>query len=197
MSWLEEWQEESEVRLFLGSLDRLPQNYELDSSQPKARRREKEALNQFLKMEYPNSEIIKDQYGKPHFKNKQPHINYSHSQSHFLWGEHAEFPIGVDVETERPQLLKVAHKFCNDVELEYTVNGKNLPLLLAIWSAKESMFKAFGTGAVDFKEHMQIEPFELSDKGSLQATFRIPETRRLTIFYRRFNTSICTWTLWR
>ena len=196
MSWLEEWQVESGVRLFLGSFDRLPQNYELATSLSKARRRENDALNQFLKLYYPNSEIIKDEQGKPFFKNREIHFNYSHSQSHFFWGEHLEFPIGVDVESERPQLQKVAHKFCNSMEWDYTNKGTNSPLLLAIWSAKESMFKAYGKGEVDFKEHMQIEPFEFAESGHLNATFRSPEEHRLTIFYRRFNTSICTWTLW-
>jgi len=197
MSWLKEWQELEGVGLFLGSLDLLTQNYALEAAEPKYRNREKAAIQQFLKDRYPNNVIIKDENGKPFFSNQEIHFNYSHSQEDFFWGEHKQFPIGVDVECERPQILRVAHKFCNEEEWDYTQQGTNIAQLLAIWSAKESMFKAYGKGIVDFKLDMHIAPFTLKESGVLQANFYAGKERRLTIHYRRFNSSICTWTLWR
>ena len=197
MSWLEEWRETTGVRLFLAPLDSELQNYALQSALPKSRGREKAAVERFLIEHYPNIAIEKDAFGKPFFPRKKIHFNYSHSTDHFLWGEHEEFPIGVDIEYERPQLQRVAHKFCNEIEWNFTQNGSHLPTLLAIWSAKESMFKAYGKGEIDFKLDLSLEPFELGDKGEIQAHFGANQDRRLTIYYRRFNSSICTWTLWR
>lgn len=197
MSWLEEWHESAGVRLFLAPLESELQNYALESAPPKTRSREKATVQRFLGEYYPNLLITKDDYGKPYFPQEKIHFNYSHSTTHFLWGEHHEFPVGVDVECERPQLQRVAHKFCNEHEWAFTQNGTHIPMLLAIWSAKESMFKAYGKGEIDFKLDLSLEAFELQEKGEIQAHFGANQDRRLTIYYRRFNSSICTWTLWR
>lgn len=197
MSWLKEWQEPEGVRLFLGSFNLLTQNYAIETAEPKSRILEKTAVQQFLKEQYPGDFVKKDENGKPFFTGKKIHFNYSHSQTDFFWGEHNQYPIGVDVECERPQILRVAHKFCNEAEWNYTQQGTNISQLLAIWSAKESMYKAYGKGIVDFKLDMNIEPFVIEDSGVLVADFYAGQNRRLTIYYRRFNRSICTWTLWR
>ena len=59
------------------------------------------------------------------------------------------------------------------------------------------MLKAYGKGEIDFKLDLSLDPFELADKGEIKAHFGANQDRRLTIYYRRFNSSICTWTLWR
>lgn len=197
MSWLKEWQEPEGVRLFLGSFKLFTQNYAIETAEPKSRVIEKAVVQEFLNEHYPKNIIEKDENGKPFFTDQKIHFNYSHSQEDFFWGEHDQYPIGVDVECERPQILRVAHKFCNDSEWNYTKQGTNMDQLLAIWSAKESMFKAYGKGIVDFKLDMNIAPFSIKESGVLEADFYAGQNRRLTIYYRRFNRSICTWTLWR
>lgn len=59
----------------------------------------------------------------------------------------SDYPIGVDVETLRPQLAKVAHKFLTADESERfgCMKGdirSKLFYLLKIWTAKEATFKA-------------------------------------------------------
>ncbi len=193
---VEAWKEPEEVQLFVLPLKAYTQNYNFGTSIPRGRDLEKAALSEFLKDRHPLKTLQKDVHGKPHFGDGHPHFNYSHSQTHLFWGENPHFPMGVDIETLRPQLQRVAHKYCNPEELSYTDSGTKTRLLLAIWSAKESMFKAYGKGVVDFREDMHIDRFEDAENGILRGYFKTGNSRRLNIYYRRFNNSICTWTLW-
>lgn len=48
-------------------------------------------------------------------------------------------PIGVDVETLRPQLRKVASRFLSPEE---ALRNPDLPTLMALWTIKEAVYKA-------------------------------------------------------
>jgi 4'-phosphopantetheinyl transferase EntD len=196
MSWLQEWQDLQGTRLYLGPLNHEAQIYDLDPSISTSRSREKFALQRIIDEKYPELIIAKDVHGKPYFPKKELHINYSHSATHLFWGEHEKYALGVDVEITRSQLQRVAHKYCNETELNYTDNGVNTALLVAIWSAKEAMFKAYGKGAIDFRTDMQISPFTVEEEGTLIGFFGAGINVSLNISYRRFNNMICTWVLW-
>lgn len=196
MSWLQEWQDLNGTKLFLGSLNQETQIYDLDPSLSTSRSREKAALQRIIDEKHVDSIISKDLHGKPYFPKKELHINYSHCATHLFWGENPQFALGVDVEIDRFQLQRVAHKYCNETELNYTDNGVNTALLVAIWSAKEAMFKAYGKGTIDFRKDMQIEPFTVQEEGTLIGLFGAGMNKRLNISYRRFNNMICTWVLW-
>jgi phosphopantetheinyl transferase len=89
--------------------------------------------------------------------------------------------VGVDIEEVRPTVGKVQHKFVSEIELdvrkwelgkeqlEWVTEQLNeiqssagevqsivpdLELLTLIWSCKEAVYKWFGWGEVDFKEHI-------------------------------------------
>lgn len=90
---------------------------------------------------------------------KPVHPRGSISISHCSGGAAAIFGVGVevgiDMETERPQLSKIAHKFTTEEEKDlFPTAEKNT--LQFIWGVKESLFKLYGYGGVDFKEHLKI-----------------------------------------
>lgn len=73
-----------------------------------------------------------------------------------LWGTHKEKPIGVDVESVRPQIDKIKSKFCRPEEMVFANTSVKT---LLIWSAKEAMYKAYGKKEIDFREQMMVHPF--------------------------------------
>lgn len=186
------WNCSTGARLTVRSFDSILQSYNEDDGHIKGRNREKESVRRLSTLLHPNSEIQKDDWGKPFIPNG-PHINYSHSSSHVLWGEHPKHAIGVDIENERPQLFKLQSKFCSSEELTYLDTSDPLSQLLLIWSAKESIYKAYGKKSLDFKLHMQISPFEVSTEGTLEAVLHIEKEVPLSVHYKRLDTSVATW----
>ena len=70
-----------------------------------------------------------------------------------------------------------------------------IPYLLAIWSAKEAMYKAFGKKEVDFQKHMQILPFEISTEGVITANFLLDGLTQMNVHYLFNGEVIKCWTV--
>ncbi len=85
-------------------------------------------------------------------------ISISHSTNHCLLavGNSPHINIGVDIESPRPQLLRVAQRFLTPAE-EDSANlccdeTLKLGLLLKYWTAKEAVYKAALTPGLALKE---------------------------------------------
>jgi len=133
---------------------------------------------------HPETYIEKNEFGKPELavQNTQtslvnksvilPYINYSHTlildsktlepkkqqdkDCWVLWGTNSAQPIGVDIESLRPQIEKIKSKFCRPEELDFATTPIQT---LLIWSAKEAMYKAYGKKEIDFREQMRVHDF--------------------------------------
>lgn len=94
------------------------------------------------------------------FQEKKPvHPDGFVSLSHCQEGAAAIYSpcleVGIDVESRREQIVKIGHKFTHEQEQARF----KMPLqdqLQFIWGIKESLFKLYGYGNVDFKEHLNI-----------------------------------------
>ncbi len=70
---------------------------------------------------------------------------------------------GVDVELISPKVERVRHKFLSEPEqqmLETAAHNESktmITLLTSAWSIKESLFKWYGDGEVDFIDHLHID----------------------------------------
>ncbi|MGD2004135.1 MAG: GNAT family N-acetyltransferase, partial [Flavobacteriales bacterium] len=64
-----------------------------------------------------------------------------------------------DIETKRENLTRIAPKFTTEEELT-RFDCEPHTALQFIWGIKESLFKLYGYGSVDFKEHLEITAFE-------------------------------------
>ena len=109
-----------------------------------SRELEKSSVKEIIRLLHPNATLQKDDYGKPFLNSVNLHMNYSHAKNLIFWGEHESFKIGVDIEYLRPQLSKIKHKFCREDEFNFIPTDNEIHYLLAIWSAKEAMYKAYG-----------------------------------------------------
>lgn len=117
------------------------------------------ALIESIGLEYEG--IIKDEHGKPHLKEIAGEISLTHS---FPWiGAiyNAEKTVGIDWEQPKLKMLRIAHKFLSDKELEHAQEDINK--ICVYWCAKEALYKLYGKKSIIFKEQLPIEPFNLSD----------------------------------
>ncbi|RYF85811.1 MAG: 4'-phosphopantetheinyl transferase superfamily protein [Chitinophagaceae bacterium] len=73
--------------------------------------------------------------------------------------------VGVDIEVPQEKIERLQQKFLTDVEISIlNFNGYNKQQILTLaWSIKETIFKWYGDGQVNFKTHMQIQHCKVED----------------------------------
>jgi 4'-phosphopantetheinyl transferase len=106
--------------------------------------------------------VIKNSNGKPYLIGTNHHISLSHS-ANFISAIVAPFAIGIDVQYITEKIDRIKHKFLSEKEFQHYSEDQNLLMLHVYWGAKESLFKVYGLGSVDFKKHLYIEPFSIQD----------------------------------
>ena len=104
-------------------------------------------------------EVVYDEKGKPHLKNGNGYISFSHTRNFAAVIFHRTKNIGIDVETVRNRIEKISNKFLNDKEQAFIQNEKRIETLHIIWGCKEVLFKIHGKGGLDFKNQMLVHPF--------------------------------------
>jgi len=83
---------------------------------------------------------------------------------------------------------------CVLMNLCLRIRGTDTWALLLHWSAKEVMFKCMNTPEVDFREHLRIFPFTVTEKGAFSAEeYRTPEQRKFEIRYMLHPDFVLTW----
>ena len=111
---------------------------------------------------YSDFDLEYDEYGKPHLIDKK-HISITHSH-HFSAIIVSNEAVGIDIEMQRDIILKIAHKFVNEEELnrlQKTDLTDYIKKLTVKWGAKEAIFKIKNEKGISFKDHIQVAPFEL------------------------------------
>jgi len=100
---------------------------------------------------------------KPFLENEAYHFSISHCGYYAAVMVSTHHRVGVDVERITDKAVKIKHKFLSPFEqnmIDQLAEGNNQQLLCfitAAWSIKESLFKWYGDGEVDFIEHLLIK----------------------------------------
>jgi ribosomal-protein-alanine N-acetyltransferase len=102
--------------------------------------------------------------GKP--EHPMGHISLSHCKTGAVAAHSPNLAVGVDVELERSQLTKIAPKFVRADEQRFLEDLGTQQALQLIWGIKESLFKLYGEGGVDFREHLHITTLERTSDDS-------------------------------
>lgn len=116
-----------------------------------------------LEAGYTDFDLYYDIFGKPHLKDSQ-HISITHSHE-FAAIIISDQKVGIDIELQREKIKSIASKFC-DAELSFLFEQSQdyIPKLTVIWGAKEAIFKIRNEKGISFKNHIQVNPFELINK---------------------------------
>jgi phosphopantetheinyl transferase len=108
-----------------------------------------------------NFELAYTEHNKPFLKDSSVHISISHSHDKLVIICNTVESTGIDIELVRDKVLSIRHKFLNELESDFVKTDVHKHL--AIWAAKEAMYKAYGLKGVDFKEQMSVQNFEGDD----------------------------------
>ncbi|RYY12530.1 MAG: 4'-phosphopantetheinyl transferase superfamily protein [Chitinophagaceae bacterium] len=155
----------------------------------------------YLFHDFPLSEILIADTRKPYLPDEKYHFSISHCGSYAGVIASNSNRVGIDIEIISPRLYNIVHKFVNDKEKIFLeewepLTQMHLELTTILWSAKEALFKWYGLGQVDFKEHMQLSGpviFLANEWIELPFTFSKHENVHLKIMARVFGEIVLAW----
>jgi len=155
-------------------------------------------LLRFLFPDFPYEEILIADTSKPYIENETYHFSISHCGDYAAAIVSKTERVGIDIEIPSEKMLKIAHKFISESEhydiiqqkkQHHPTNTKqNFNQLTLIWCAKETMFKWYGLGNVDFKKMLKTDFTTINNEGISAASITINETEiPVDIHYKLFD----------
>ena len=141
-------------------------------------------------------ELIKDKFNKPKlFLNNIPqHISITHSHEYAAIIFSADQSLGIDLEKIDQRITRVKNKFMNENELEFAGENELITAQTLIWSAKETLYKLYGTKGLDFKQDLHIAPFQAKNLGSLTCKIsKISNNQNFLVQYETIENYVLTY----
>jgi hypothetical protein len=118
-----------------------------------------------------------DVFGKPWPVNKSGFISLSHSANWVAFCFHPNQPMGIDVETTRHQLAKIAPRILNQSELSILEKSENKQRALQVfWGGKEALYKAYGKKNLEFSTQLVLSEIE-DECNSFKGEIILPDAK--------------------
>ncbi len=95
---------------------------------------------------------------KPFLAGEEYHFSISHCNDYAAAIVSSENRVGVDIEIPQEKIERIRYKYLNQFEIEMleTLHYDYLQSLTLAWSIKETIFKWYAAGKVDFREHIHL-----------------------------------------
>ena len=133
---------------------------------------------------------------KPFLIDEAYHFSISHCGDYAAAMVSKQNRVGVDIEIPQEKILRIRHKYLsvNEIEMLQQMPQDLIHLLTMAWSIKEALFKWYGAGKIDFKEHLQINECSMNDNEFMaQCTFKKAKHISLKVHGLFFNGNCLTW----
>lgn len=153
----------------------------------------------YLYPDFPSELIQIADTRKPYLPNEAYHFSISHCGDYAAAIVSSTQRVGVDIEMVTPRVNKIRHKFLHISEMEnWKIEAleeqEKIRTLTLLWSAKEAMFKWWGSGDIDFSDCMQVKAVDLNSTGVLKAFFQKDNFKvTLQLHYQLTNELSLVW----
>lgn len=136
---------------------------------------------------YSDFDLFYDEFGKPHLHDgKHVSISHSHEFSTLIISDQKT---GIDIEMQRDKIIRIADKFVNNKELHRLKSfdiQDYIKKLTVKWGTKEAIFKIRNEPGISFKDHIQVNSFEIRDKKTI-ATLEMENIKQqFSIYFEEF-----------
>lgn len=153
--------------------------------------------------DFPLSEILVADTRKPFLENERYHFSISHCGNFAAAIVSSVHRVGVDIELVTPRLRGISEKFLHKEEAVFLKDWEplsqlHLELTTLLWSAKEAIYKWYGDGMVDFREHIRLCGPVVSGVNewiTMPFEFRKHNTVPMTVTARLFDQLGLAWVL--
>ncbi len=118
-----------------------------------------------------------------------PHLYCSLSHTaHYAVAVVAEEAVGVDIESYRPKIERIAQKFTHPKEIDFLPQtDKRIEMLTRLWTAKEAIYKAVQKPGLSLSNQIQIAPFSLASTSGNAEVFIDNNVLSFTLNFSTFN----------
>ncbi|MGB3006225.1 MAG: 4'-phosphopantetheinyl transferase superfamily protein [Chitinophagaceae bacterium] len=151
-------------------------------------------LLQYLFPNFPYNLVQIADTRKPFLPDEQYHFSISHCGDFAAAIVSSKNRVGVDIEIPVEKILAIQHKFLSEEEKRNFLGeilSTNVPLTTLLWSCKEAVFKWYGNGNVDFRQHIQL--FNWQEEKETIDCFFSKNKSELKINYRLFEHLVLAW----
>lgn len=150
-------------------------------------------LLQLLHPEFPVHLIEIAESNKPLLPDESFHFSISHCGDFAAAIISENESAGIDVELITPKVKLIQHKFLSAGELKLLPEPGSTFLTLC-WSCKEAVYKWYGRGEVDFKNHIIIKTIsEKNNSGIIECLFMKDDKKKLDIYFHLFENLCLAW----
>lgn len=150
-------------------------------------------LLQLLHPEFPLHLIEIAESNKPMLQDESYHFSISHCGDFAAAIISKNESAGIDVELITPKVKLIQHKFLSGDELKLLPEPGTTFLTLC-WSCKEAVYKWYGKGGVDFKNHIHISNITVKDvRGVIECTFMKGMQKDLCVNFYLFENLCLAW----
>jgi len=153
--------------------------------------------------DFPLKEILIADTRKPFLVDELYHFSVAHCGNFAAAIVSKKNRVGVDIEFVTPRIQRISSKFLNDTEHIFLEEWQHLTqlylqLVTVVWSSKEAIFKWYGNGEVNFKNHIELSGevvFHADEWIELPFVFRKSEGVAVTVFARLFQGLVLAWVI--
>ncbi len=192
------WKIEETEEFFKGN---VPQHRDVTHPHKRLQHLAGRFLLQFLFPDFPYALIRIADTRKPFLPDEQFHFSISHCGDFAAAIVSKDRRVGIDVEIPSSKIERIKEKFLNEEEfkifnlqLPVAIGATlNVQLLTSLWSAKESVFKWYGDGGVDFKENILLK--KQHESNETIDCFFTKNQQQLSIHYRLFDHLVLAWVM--
>ena len=154
-------------------------------------------LLQYLFPDFPYELIQIADTRKPFLPDEQYHFSISHCGDFAAAIVSKDSRVGIDIEVPTEKISKIMYKFLSAKEHELfhliQPDKDRIPFSTLLWSAKESVFKWYGGGGVDFRKEIQLKKQHEGNE-TIESLFSKNNTE-LTVHYRHFDHLVLAWVM--
>lgn len=188
------WKIEETEDFFKGN---VPQHREVTHPHKRLQHLAGRFLLQYLFPDFPYELIQIADTRKPYLPDERYHFSISHCGDYAAAIVSKDKRVGIDIEIPVEKISKIMYKFLSAKEHELfrliEPDKERIPFATLLWSAKESVFKWDGNGAVDFRKQIQLKK-QLETTETIDCFFSKSDTE-LIIHYRQFDHLVLAWVM--
>jgi len=157
-------------------------------------------LLQFLFPDFPYELIRIADTRKPYLRDEKYHFSISHCGDYAAAIVSSVERVGIDLEIPSEKVLRIKNKFLSETEIQIFDDhrmgnaasfSQDAKLFTLLWSSKEAVYKWFGDGGVDFRQHIRLD--KLDESKSLVKCVLTKTDKQLAVHYISFDHLVLAW----